>query len=139
MCTHSSYHYWITFIDNSTHFQGVFLLKAKSDASFAFKQFKAYAENQTGQELAALRNNKGGEYMSKLAAQLEEAQQAEKTAAEEEAAEKEAAEKERRAAEVRKAKAVEAVKAGSIRTERSETERPPCQTCVKHGMADRCE
>lgn len=69
-----------------------------------------------------------------MAAQLEEAQQAEKAAVE-----KEAAEKERRVVEARKAKAVEAVKAGSVRRERSETERPPCQTCVKRGMADRCE
>ena len=30
----------------------------------AFKQFKAYAENQTGHKIKALRDDKGGEYMS---------------------------------------------------------------------------
>ena len=62
----------------------------------------------------------------------------EKAAAEKAAAEKAAAEKE---AEARKAKAAEKVKAVSMRKARSEgeRERPPCQTCVKRGMANRCE
>ena len=40
------------------------LLKAKSDAFAAFKQFKAHAEAQTDQKLLALRDDKGGEYIS---------------------------------------------------------------------------
>jgi transposase InsO family protein len=38
---------------------------AKSDTFAAFKTFKSYAEKQTGKPLKRLRENKGGEYMSK--------------------------------------------------------------------------
>ena len=41
------------------------LLKTKGEAAAAFKQFKAHAENQTQQRIGALRDDKGGEYMSK--------------------------------------------------------------------------
>lgn len=40
-------------------------LKHKSDAFDAFKRFKAYAENQLNAKIKALRDDKGGEYMSK--------------------------------------------------------------------------
>ena len=62
--THSGYRYWITFIDDSSRLRAVILLKAKSDAFAAFTQFKAHAEAQTSQRLPALRDNKGGEYIS---------------------------------------------------------------------------
>ena len=39
-------------------------IKAKSDVFDAFKQFKAYAENQSGHKIKILRDDKGGEYMS---------------------------------------------------------------------------
>lgn len=46
--TRNGYKYWITFIDDfSRHWAGM-PLKKKSDAFSAFKQFKAYAENQLG-------------------------------------------------------------------------------------------
>src|SRR6201746_2156918 len=41
-----------------------FSIKAKSDVFEAFKQFKAYAENQSEQKIKILRDDKGGEYMS---------------------------------------------------------------------------
>ena len=62
--THSGYRYWITFIDDSTRFHGVLLLKTKGEAFSAFQQLKALAENQTGEQIGALRDDKGGEYMS---------------------------------------------------------------------------
>ena len=40
-------------------------IKAKSDVFEAFKQFKAYAENQSETKINILRDDKGGEYMSK--------------------------------------------------------------------------
>ena len=40
-------------------------LKDKSGAFAAFKQFKAYAENQLNAKIKCLRDDKGGEYMSK--------------------------------------------------------------------------
>jgi len=36
-------------------------IKAKSDVFDAFKQFKAYAENQSGYKIKILRDDKGGE------------------------------------------------------------------------------
>ena len=45
--------------------QLVYLLKRKSETFAAFKQFKARAENVTGQKLGCLRDDKGGEYMSR--------------------------------------------------------------------------
>ena len=62
--TSSGYRYWVTFIDDATRFRSVVLLKAKSETFSAFKQFKAFAENQTGEKIGALRDDKGGEYMS---------------------------------------------------------------------------
>jgi transposase InsO family protein len=62
--THSGYRYWVTFIDDFSHFKAVYLLKRKSETFVAFKQFKAWAENVTGAKLGTLRDDKGGEYMS---------------------------------------------------------------------------
>ena len=41
------------------------LLKRKSETFATFKQFKAWAENDTGAKLGTLRDDKGGEYMSR--------------------------------------------------------------------------
>ena len=58
------YRYWITFIDDATRFWAVLPLKDKSGAFAAFKTFKAHAENQLNCTIKALRDDKGGEYMS---------------------------------------------------------------------------
>lgn len=44
---------------------GIVLLKSKGEAFTAFKQFKSHAETQTGEKLRPLRDDKGGEYISK--------------------------------------------------------------------------
>ena len=62
--THSGYQYWVTFIDAFSRFRVVIPIKTKDMTFDAFKQFKAYAENQTGHKIKALRDDKGGEYMS---------------------------------------------------------------------------
>jgi hypothetical protein len=59
------YKYWITFIEAKTKFYVVYLLKHKSDAFSAFKDYKAYAENITGQCMGEFQMDKGGEYISK--------------------------------------------------------------------------
>jgi transposase InsO family protein len=63
--TQQGYHYWITFIDDRSCFKAVYLLKRKSEAFAAFRQFRAWAENVTGERLGSLRDDKGGEYMSR--------------------------------------------------------------------------
>ena len=62
--TSQGYRFWITFIDDHSCFKAVYLLKCKLEAFAAFKQFKAWAENATGQRFGMLRDDKGGEYMS---------------------------------------------------------------------------
>ena len=63
--THQGYRYWVSFIDDFSRFKAVYLLKQKSETFDAFKQFKAWAKNITGQKLGTLHDDKGGEYMSR--------------------------------------------------------------------------
>jgi transposase InsO family protein len=62
--TFSGYCYWVTFIDDYSRYRFVLPIWAKSDVFDAFKQFKAFAENQTERRIKTLRDDKGGEYMS---------------------------------------------------------------------------
>ena len=57
--------YWVTFIDDATRLWAVMCLKKKSETFAAFKKFQAFAENQLGYKIKALRDDKGGEYMSR--------------------------------------------------------------------------
>jgi transposase InsO family protein len=56
--------YWVSFIDDYSRYHFILPIKAKSDVFGVFKQFKAYAENQSKQKIKILRDDKGGEYMS---------------------------------------------------------------------------
>src|ERR1700709_1628163 len=56
--------YWWSFIDDYSRYRFILPIKAKSDVFEAFKQFKAYAENQSERKIKTLRDDKGGEYMS---------------------------------------------------------------------------
>lgn len=60
----SGYRYWSTFIDDASQFKVVIPMKSKDELFACFKQFKAYAEAHLGVKLAALQDDKGGEYMS---------------------------------------------------------------------------
>ena len=62
--TANGYKYWISFTDDASRFRRCFLLHKKSEAFDTFKQYKAWAEKQSGKALKALRDDKGGEYMS---------------------------------------------------------------------------
>jgi len=62
--TQSGFRYWISFIDDMSHFRCVYLLSKKSDTFDAFKLFHAWAEKQTGHKLKALRDDKGSKHMS---------------------------------------------------------------------------
>jgi transposase InsO family protein len=56
--------YFITFIDDSTIFCYVYLLKLKYEALHYFKTYKARAENQLERKIKRLRSDRGGEYFS---------------------------------------------------------------------------
>ena len=61
----SGFRYWVTLIDNYSRYCFVLPIRAKSDVfAAAFKQFKAFAKNQTERKIKTLRHDKGGEYMS---------------------------------------------------------------------------
>jgi len=63
--THSGFRYWHIFVDDHSRFWVIYMLKKKSDAFSAIKQFKAWAENVTGYRLLGMRDDKGGEFSSK--------------------------------------------------------------------------
>jgi len=56
--------YFITFIDDSTRFCYVYLLKTKDEVLHYFKAYKAEVENQLERKIKHLRSDRGGEYFS---------------------------------------------------------------------------
>jgi transposase InsO family protein len=58
--------YFLTFIDDSTRFCYVYLLKTKDEAFNYFKTYKAEVENQLERKLKRLRSDQGGEYFSNV-------------------------------------------------------------------------
>jgi hypothetical protein len=59
--------YFITFIDDSTKYCYVYLLKCKSEAIEKFILYKNEVENQLNKKIKALRSDRGGEYKSPFA------------------------------------------------------------------------
>jgi len=57
--------YFLTFTDDYNRKTWVYFLKQKSETFVKFKEFKAFAENQSDQKIKILRSNRGGEYDSK--------------------------------------------------------------------------
>jgi transposase InsO family protein len=57
--------YYITFTDDYTRYTWIKTLKAKSEASAAYKDFVAWARTQHGAVIRRFRSDRGGEYMSK--------------------------------------------------------------------------
>jgi len=56
--------YWVTFIDDHSRFPAVYFVARKSEVYGAFRKYKAWAENVTGQRIGILQDDKGSEYMS---------------------------------------------------------------------------
>jgi hypothetical protein len=56
--------YFITYIDDSTRFCNLYLLKSKDEALHYFKAYKVEVENQLERKIKRLRSNHGGEYFS---------------------------------------------------------------------------
>ncbi|KAL7996846.1 putative integrase, catalytic core, ribonuclease H-like superfamily [Plasmopara halstedii] len=63
--TFSGMRYFVTFIDEYSHFTMVYLMRNKSEVASKFASFVAYAENQTGKVVKALCCDNGGEYSSR--------------------------------------------------------------------------
>ncbi|KMQ84505.1 retrovirus-related pol polyprotein from transposon tnt 1-94, partial [Lasius niger] len=54
--------YFVTFVDDCTRWCEIYFIKQKSDVLNAFKEFKTYAENQTGKRIKHLQSDNGREY-----------------------------------------------------------------------------
>lgn len=59
--------YFITFIDDSTRYCYVYLLKSKDEAIDKFVLYKTEVENQLNKKIKVLRSDRGGEYVSPFA------------------------------------------------------------------------
>ena len=56
--------YFLTFIDDFTHYTWVYVLNKKSDVFKCFVEWKALVENRSSRKLKILRTDNGGEYVS---------------------------------------------------------------------------
>jgi hypothetical protein len=60
MLTMGGKRYFITFINNYSHFTYVYLLRTKDEAFGKFKEFKKMVENQMERKIKVLRSDRGG-------------------------------------------------------------------------------
>ena len=58
----NGYIYYISFIDASTRYIWIYMLKHKSDALHIFQTFKTYVELQLNYKILALQTNRNGEF-----------------------------------------------------------------------------
>lgn len=56
--------YFLTFLDEASHYVWIYFLKRKSDVLEKFKEWKVMIEKKTGRKLKTLRTDNGGEYTS---------------------------------------------------------------------------
>ena len=57
------YEYFVTFIDDYSRYEYVYLMQRKSETFGKFKEFLTEAERQLGKSLLCLRSDRGGEYL----------------------------------------------------------------------------
>jgi len=60
--TFQGFRYFVTFIDDCTRYDAVYLMHGKDEVFQCFKEWKGYAEKETGQRIGTLRCDGGGEY-----------------------------------------------------------------------------
>ena len=58
--------YFITFIDDSSRYCYVYLLRSKDEAVEVFKHYKLEVENQLSKKIKIIRSDRGGEYDAPL-------------------------------------------------------------------------
>jgi hypothetical protein len=63
--SHTGMKYYALFVDDNTKFKVSIPMKKKSETFSAYLKFEAYAENQLGDTIKAIQEDKGGEFMSK--------------------------------------------------------------------------
>jgi hypothetical protein len=63
-CTRNDDRYFITFTDDYSKYDYVYLMRHKSESFKKFKEFKTEVENQLNKSIKALRSDCEGEYLS---------------------------------------------------------------------------
>jgi transposase InsO family protein len=63
-CTRNDDRYFITFTDNYSQYDYVYLMRHKFESFERFKEFKTEVENQLNKSIKALRSDCGDEYLS---------------------------------------------------------------------------
>ena len=58
------FYYFITFTDDFSRYEYVYLLKNKSESFDKFKEYKAEVEKQIDESINTLQSDRGGEYLS---------------------------------------------------------------------------
>jgi len=61
-----NYQYFITFTDDFSRYDYIYLMKHKSESFEKFKEFQNEVQNQLGKSIKALRSDRGGEYLSQV-------------------------------------------------------------------------
>jgi hypothetical protein len=56
--------YFMLIVDDCSRWMSVFMLKSKDEASSAFTEFKAIAENKLAQHIKVVRSDRGGEFLA---------------------------------------------------------------------------
>ena len=59
-----SFYYFITFIDDLSRYEYLYLMKHKSESFEKFKEFKVQVKNQMVKSIKILRSDLGDEYLS---------------------------------------------------------------------------
>ncbi len=62
--SHRGYHYFVTFIDDSSRFASVSPLREKSEVGKLVKAFVSWAELKTGLKVKILHSDGGGKYIA---------------------------------------------------------------------------
>ena len=57
------YDYFITFIDDYSRYEYIYLMRHKSKAFEKFKEYKAEVEKHQGKSIKSLRYDRGGKYL----------------------------------------------------------------------------
>ena len=58
------YQYFVTFTDDLSRYEYIYLMRHKSKTFEKFKEFQNEVENQLGKTIKLLRSDRAGEYMS---------------------------------------------------------------------------
>ena len=58
------YRYFLTFTDDLSRYEYVYLMKHKSETIESFKEFQSEVENHRNKKIKFLRSDRGGEYLS---------------------------------------------------------------------------